>query len=162
MQRVEAVTPVVHFLFEVPQHLPSVAALIHHEFWTHVPGASVERMQARLAEADSADQVPLALVAVQDSQVVGAINLVDNDDDDHTHWHPWLAGLVVAQAWRGRGIGSTLVQTLLAHAQRLGFERVHFGTDGPAFYVRLGAVLHQQMRDDFCFMRFDLPPRSKP
>jgi hypothetical protein len=42
-------------------------------------------------------------------------------------------------------------------AQRLGFQRVYFGTDGPGFYLCLGAVVHEQVRDDFWFMRFDLP-----
>ena len=44
----------------------------------------------------------------------------------------------------------------------LGVPRVYFGTDGPGFYTRLGAVLHQPVRADFCFMRFDLPPQGTP
>jgi predicted N-acetyltransferase YhbS len=100
--------------------------------------------------------VPLCLVALQGDAPVGVVNLVDNDDEQHTDWHPWLAGLVVEPAQRGRGIGTQLVQALLGHAQRLGFERVYFGTDGPGFYARLGAVVHLPVRGDFCFMRFEL------
>jgi hypothetical protein len=33
---------------------------------------------------------------------------------------------------------------------------VYFGTDGPGFYSRLGAVEQEQVREDFWFMRFDL------
>jgi len=150
-----ALTTVAH-LFEQAQHRAAVASLIHHEFWTAAPGASVERMAARLALAVSADALPLCLVAQRDGAVIGAVNLVDNDDDEHTDWWPWLAGLVVAEPHRGQGVGSLLVRTLLMHARRLGLPRVYFGTDGPGFYARLGAVVHAEPREGFCFMRFDL------
>jgi predicted N-acetyltransferase YhbS len=143
-------------LFSQPQRRPAVAALIHNEFWTEVPGASVEKMAARLGAASTADALPLCLIALHGDEVLGAINLVDNDDDDHTDWHPWLAGMVVAASHRGHGIGSQLVRALLAEARRLNFERVYFGTDGPRFYERLGAVVHQVPREGFWFMRFDL------
>jgi hypothetical protein len=37
---------------------------------------------------------------------------------------------------------------------------VYFGTDGPRFYERLGAVVHHVPREDFWFMRFDLANTS--
>ena len=140
----------------MPQHRLAVASLIHHEFWTEVAGASVQGMHDRLGQAASPDRVPLCLVALHEGQPIGVVNLVDNDDDDHTDWHPWLAGMVVAGEWRGQGVGSALVLALVGHARRLGFERLWFGTDGPGFYERLGAVRHLQPREGFWFMRFDL------
>jgi predicted N-acetyltransferase YhbS len=100
------VTLIAH-LFEHPQHRARVAEFIHNEFWRKVPGASALKMQARLAEASRA----LCLVALQGDAPVGVVNLVDNDDEQHTDWHPWLAGLVVEPAQRGQGVGSQLVQT---------------------------------------------------
>lgn len=149
-------SPTIVHLFEAPQHRVATAALIHNEFWRDVPGASAERMQARLAQAGRADRLPLSLIALHEGQLVGAVNLVESDDDDHPEWGPWLAGMVVADAWRGQGIGSALVTSLLGHARRLGFVRVYFGTDGPGFYTRLGAEHHEQPREDFWFMRFEL------
>jgi predicted N-acetyltransferase YhbS len=147
-------------LHEVPGHRTAVAALIHHEFWTAVPGASVERMAERLRQADSRGAVPLCLVALSDDdQPIGAVNLVESDDDDHPEWTPWLAGMVVAQPWRGQGVGTALVQALLAAARDLGVPRVYLGSDGPGFYTRLGAVVQAQPRAGFWFLRFDLPPR---
>jgi predicted N-acetyltransferase YhbS len=151
-----ALVPTIEHLFRVPQHRLAMAALIHHEFWQHVPGASVQRMFDRLGQADRADAVPLCLVALYGGQPVGVVNLVDSDDDNHPEWHPWLAGLVVAEPWRGQGVGSALVRTLLDLARRQQLPRVFFGTDGPGFYRRLGAVVQEQPRDDFWFMRFDL------
>jgi len=150
------ITPAIHHLCDLPQHRLAVASLIHHEFWTEVAGASVQGMHDRLGQAASPDRVPLCLVALHEGQPIGVVNLVDNDDDDHTDWHPWLAGMVVAGEWRGQGVGSALVLALVGHARRLGFERLWFGTDGPGFYERLGAVRHLQPREGFWFMRFDL------
>lgn len=144
-------------LFEVPHHRISVASLIHDEFWTEVPGASVQAMAERIAQARSADAVPLCLVAVNHSdEVLGAVNLVESDNDDHPEWTPWLAGMVVAAPWRSRGVGTALVQALLAHARRLGLQQVYLGSDGPGFYTRLGAAVHARPRKGFCFLRFDL------
>lgn len=152
-------------LFEQPERRQAVAALIHNEFWTEVAGASVEKMAARLGQASTADALPLCLIALQGARVLGAINLVESDDDDHTDWHPWLAGMVVAVPHRGQGVGSQLVRALLVEAKRLNFDRVYFGTDGPRFYERLGAVVHHVPREGFWFMRFDLsrvPPTRSP
>jgi predicted N-acetyltransferase YhbS len=152
----------ISHLFEQPQHRDAVAALIHNEFWTEVPGASLEKMAARLGDASSADALPLCLIALRGDDVLGAINLVDNDDDDHTDWHPWLAGMVVAEPHRGQGTGSQLVRALLVEATRLNFDRVYFGTDGLRFYERLGAVVHHVPREGFWFMRFDLSRTTNP
>ena len=151
-----AFTPLIVPLFEAPQHVAAAAALIHHEFWRDVPGASVAGMEARLSHGVRADVLPLSLVALHDEQVIGVVNLVDNDDEQHTDWHPWLAGMVVAEPWRGQGVGSALVHALLDRARALRYPRVYFGTDGPGFYTRLGAVPHEQPRADFWFMRFEL------
>jgi predicted N-acetyltransferase YhbS len=147
---------VIGHLFETPEHARAVAEMIHNEFWADVPGASIERMQRRLQTADGAGRLPICRVALLGGVPVGTVNLVENDDEDHVQWLPWLAGMVVAGPWRGRGIGSALVQTLLADAARLGFERVYLGTDAPPFYQRLGAVVQHQLRPDFWFMRFDI------
>lgn len=149
--------PTLVHLFEAPALRPDVARLIHDEFWTAVPGAATEGMARRLMQAAAADRIPLCRVALHQGQAIGAVNLVASDDDKHPEWTPWLAGLVVAGAWRGQGVGSLLVRTLLDDARRLGLSRVYFGTDGPGFYTRLGAVHQQQPRADFWFMRFDLP-----
>ena len=147
---------VVAHLFEHPEHRPRIAQLIHHEFWREVPGASAQAMEARLGQARDALGIPLCLIALSGDEPIGVVNLVANDDEAHADWTPWLAGLVVEPAQRGRGVGTRLVQALLAHARRLGYPRVYFGTDGPGFYARLGAVVQQQVRDDFWFMRVEL------
>ena len=143
-------------LHQVPQHRLAVADLIHNEFWLPVPGATEQAMAERLGRAAHADTLPLALVALQGDEPVAAVSLVHSDGQSHPEWSPWLGGMVVARECRGRGVGSTLVRALLDEARRLGLPQVYVGTACPGFYTRLGAVLQQQPRPGFCFLRFDL------
>lgn len=145
---------VIH-LFERAALLPAAARLIYVEFWVGKPGYSPEYFEGRLGEAVDPRRLPLSLAACDGDRFLGTINLIDNDDGQRTHLWPWLAALAVAPETRGRGIGTRLVERLLAQSARLGIDRLYFGTDLPAFYRRLGAVVHEHVRDEFCVMRFD-------
>jgi predicted N-acetyltransferase YhbS len=146
---------VIDHLFKQPQYRAAAAQLIYQEFWTDVPGYSAAKMEQRLAHAVDPDHIPLSLIAVLDDQVVGAINLIEDDGNGPPETPPWLAGLVVTQTLRGQGIGSALVNALLAHTKRLGYAHVHLGTDGPGFYEQLGGRVTQQRGDAFWIVRFD-------
>ena len=137
----------------------AVARLIHGAFWKDVKNGMTEAdLVAHLRNTGDPARIPLSLVALADGRLAGTVNLIDNDDRKRTHLHPWLAAMVVVERHRGQGIGTRLVQELLTKAARLGFNAVYFGTDGPGFYTRLGAQLHEQVTPEFCIMRF--PPAN--
>ncbi|MCX2862074.1 GNAT family N-acetyltransferase [Paucibacter sp. PLA-PC-4] len=147
-------------LYRCPGLIEPVARLIYEEFWREVEGGySLADLVAHLRNATDPDRIPLSLIAVEDGELLGTINLIENDDAQRAHLRPWLAAMVVSQGRRGEGIGSALVRTLLAQAQHLGLPRLFLGTDGPGFYARLGAQLHEQVREDFCIMCFELGQR---
>ncbi|MCM2326939.1 MAG: GNAT family N-acetyltransferase [Lysobacter sp.] len=153
----------IDHLYRHPQLTETVARLIYDEFWADRDGMSVADLVAHLRTTDDPNRIPLSLIALVDGEFAGTVNLIDNDDRNRAHLHPWLAAMVVVPPRRGQGIGTRLVQALLAEAARLGFPAVHFGTDGPGFYSRLGAQLHEQVTPDFCIMRFELPsPAAVP
>ena len=145
----------IDHLFRHAELTETVARLIYDEFWKDRDGMSVADLVAHLRNTHDPARIPLALVATVDGEFAGTVNLIDNDDRRRTHLHPWLAAMVVVERFRGQGIGTRLVQALLAEAARLGFERVYFGTDGPGFYTRLGAQLHEQVTPEFCIMRLE-------
>lgn len=150
-------TPVtIHHLFSRPEQLDAVAHLIYNEFWTDKPGYSPAYFARLLSDASSTEHLPLSLVALAGDELVGTVNLVENDDEKRTHLRPWLAALIVRPEFRRRGIGSVLVRSLLDEAKRLGFSTVHFGTDGPSFYARLGATVHERVKAQFWIMKFSL------
>jgi predicted N-acetyltransferase YhbS len=150
-------------LIHTPQHVETVARMIFDEFWVGVQGGlTLDFLTTHLRSTGQLDRIPLSLVGLADGQPVGTVNLIDNDDDKRRHLHPWLAAMVVLEPWRGRGIGTRLVEELLGEAHRLGFEYVYLGTDGPGFYVRLGAQVHEQVNTDFCIMQLPTCAAPKP
>ena len=147
----------ISHLFEHPHHLPAVAQMIYREFWVDVTdGMSVADLEAHLQTATDPTRIPLSLVVLAGERLVGTINLIENDDSKRAHLRPWLAALVVAEDVRGQGLGSRLVNALLDEARRMGISVVYFGTDGPGFYERLGALRHERVTDAFFIMRFEL------
>ena len=148
-------------LFNYPQLIEAVANMIYNEFWVNVEdGMSVANLVAHLETATQPQQIPLSLIAMVDGQLAGTVNLIENDDGQRVHLRPWLAAMVVREDLRGQGIGTALVNALLADARSMSIPTVYFGTDGPGFYERLGAVQHERLRDDFAIMRFELAARS--
>lgn len=147
----------VTHLFNHPQLIDPVAKMIYDEFWVDVvDGMSHADLVAHLKTATAAHQMPLSLIALVDGQLAGTVNLIENDDEKRAHLRPWLAAMVVREDLRGRGIGTALVNALLADAQLMNISTVYFGTDGPGFYERLGALTHEHVRDDFAIMKFEL------
>jgi predicted N-acetyltransferase YhbS len=144
-------------LFNQAHLIEDVAQMIYDEFWRDVVnGMSVADLAAHLRTATSATHIPLSLIAMQGDQLVGTINLIENDDGARRHLRPWLAALVVRADLRDQQIGTQLVNALLTEARAMNIRTLYFGTDGPGFYQRLGAIKHERVRDDFFIMKFVL------
>ncbi len=140
------------------RHTRVVAGWIYDEFWRDKPGYSVETFETLLSQATDPGRIPLSLLALDDDNPVGTVNLIHNDSPSRPHLHPWLAALFVVPEKRGSGIGSALCRTLLSHARRLGLSQVYLGTDIPTFYSRLGAEVIESVGDSLCVMRVRLGP----
>lgn len=143
-------------LFEAPEYLPIIAKWNVAEFWSDHPTMSEEKMAGLYALAETNNKIPITLIALADGQLAGTASIVENDDDKRTHLRPWLAAVLVHQTLRNQGIGSKLVNATLERAARLNIEQLYLGTDSPEFYTKLGAVVHEQVADEFCIMRFDI------
>jgi N-acetylglutamate synthase-like GNAT family acetyltransferase len=144
-------------LFQHPQFIEPVAKMIYNEFWRDViDGMSTDDLIAHLQGANDADHIPLCLIALHDEELAGTVNLIENDNAARSHLRPWLAAMVVSEDQRGHGVGTKLVTALLTEARRMRIPALYFGTDGPDFYERIGAIQHENVRADFCIMKFEL------
>lgn len=122
--------------------LVSQLACLHFEQWGYLrPGETLEQRTARLQAACGRGGVPTVLVALEDAKLCGSAMLVANDMETRPELTPWLAGLYVVAACRGRGYGTALVGRVESEARALGVRRLHLYTpDAAAFYSRLGWV----------------------
>ncbi|HNW62213.1 MAG TPA: GNAT family N-acetyltransferase [Piscinibacter sp.] len=151
---------IVDDLSRHPQHVEFVAGLVWREFWADAKDGMT---RAELADAFGGRAAPgrvlaslIALEGPDDATPLGCVHLIDNDDDSLPELYPWLAAMVVVPERRGQGIGSMLVKAMARQAAGLGFEQLWFGTDGPGFYERLGAVKHLQRGAGFWIMKLPL------
>ncbi len=81
----------------------------------------------------------VALVAKIDGVLCGTCLLVPSEIDPCHDVSPWLAGLYVAEDYRGRGVGSALVRAIEAQARMRGYQRLYLYTDTAIeLYAALG------------------------
>jgi GNAT superfamily N-acetyltransferase len=89
-----------------------------------------------LIDGDSAEP---AFVARIDGAAVGSALLVRRELEPAHDLTPWLAGLVVAEPHRGKGIGSALVAAVERRAAAAGFGALYLYTwEARGFYIGLG------------------------
>ena len=124
------------------QHLEAITTLAqwHHAEWAHLsPAVSVEDRARRFRERAVRGGVPSAFCAVVEAQVVGVACLVAADLETHPQFTPWLASVLVAPEFRGRGVGSALSERVAEEAVLLGASELYLFTfDRQRLYSRLG------------------------
>jgi N-acetylglutamate synthase-like GNAT family acetyltransferase len=119
--------------------IPGIVSWLHAQ-WGHLtpevsPSKLVEIYENRLTP----HQIPEAFVALCDGEIVGTASLVNHDMSTRMDLFPWLAAVYIKTEHRGQGIGSKLVQALMAEAKLLELEMFYlFTPDQAAFYARLG------------------------
>lgn len=120
--------------------LPIIAKW-HWDEWGHAdPEGSVDTWTDALRERTLRDKIPTTYVALSDSNtLLGAVTLVDSDMEAHKELTPWLAGLYVHPDHRKKGIGSALVNHLVAKVQDIGLPELFLYTsNATVLYKKLG------------------------
>jgi GNAT superfamily N-acetyltransferase len=130
----------VCLLADRPELIEPVGRIRWRE-WGHAPepGDPAFWIEVTRREA-SRDRLPLTLAAVDTAgAAVGAVGLGELDQEDLRDHSPWVLGMVVDPAWRGRGVGRALLSRLEARAAELGFRQMWVATKHAAgFYQRCG------------------------
>lgn len=99
--------------------------------------AEVLERDARCAAG--AGLMPTVLVLLEQERPVGMIALRLDDLEGRPELNPWLAGLYVDPAHRGRGFARRLIEELEALARRAGIESLSLYTPNAAgLYAKAG------------------------
>lgn len=131
----------IAYLKEHPEVIPDLAKIWHEvlgSIW--VSDISIEQVEQGLYEDLNDNTLPLTLVALKGSQVIGSISLYDSDEV-RTDLTPWLESLVVDKAHQNQGVGKILVEKIKQKARDLHFNKLYlfaFAPTLPAYYARLG------------------------
>ena len=120
----------------------------HFTQWGDLTGALTESdYRSLLSNQESAQKLPLTLVALDHGRLLGSVNIVPCDLDIRPELTPWLAQLYVHPPERGRGFGLTPVHAAATRSRELGFDYLYLYTSGtlPSFYERAGWVAKERV-----------------
>ena len=92
-------TITIHPMVEYASEVPRIAAWFFEE-WHSLYGEETQAsVRQRIEGWLTKNQIPTALVAVSEGQVIGTVALKDRELQ-HFSFSPWLAGLFVAPEFR--------------------------------------------------------------
>jgi len=132
----------IEYLADHPEAIPTLAEWQHAE-WGHTrPCDTAEKRAGRLRNYSNRDRIPLTVVALEGTEVLGAASLIEHDMETRMELTPWLAGVFVGEAYRRRGIGAKLVRRIMAEAGKLKVPLLYLYTvHSERFYAGLGWAL---------------------
>jgi GNAT superfamily N-acetyltransferase len=102
-----------------------------------------------LATVMDGDGFETALIVEVDGKPVGSCLFVRHEIEPMHDVSPWLAGLVVDEEFRGRGIGRALVKAVERHAASVGCRELYLYTvSAESLYAELGWTMVERHRVD--------------
>ena len=125
--------------------LPTLARWQHAEWGNLRVGDTLEARTARLEAQAGRDGIPLTVVALENTTILGSASLIAHDMHTRPELSPWLAGVFVDPQYRRRGIAGELVRRIVAEAAKLGVPLLYLYTvHSEKLYASLGWKLMER------------------
>ena len=129
----------IDYLSQHPEFIATLAPEIAAHWGKILPEETVTSRTAKLEAHLNRDALPIAWVAHAAGVVLGTAALRRQDLEGRDDLSPWLGGVFVREAFRGRGIATALCEVAETKAWSLGIDRLYlFTIDHQALYARLG------------------------
>lgn len=145
----------INYLSDCKWTIPVLAKELYSQ-WSSIltfEGQNEETVIWELFARATGDSLPLAFVAFIEGQPAGTVSLLPEDMEGGSLSRsiqimtPWLADLFVIPEYRGRGIGSALIERIEAEAKSLGFDIIYLYTeDCINLYDSLGWIVLEKTR----------------
>jgi GNAT superfamily N-acetyltransferase len=82
--------------------------------------------------------LPRWYLMLYDNEIIGSYGLITNDFISRQDLYPWLCALYVDENYRGKKLGSMLLEHGRHEAEKLGFKKIYLCTDHIGFYEKYG------------------------
>jgi len=117
-------------LSDVPESIATLSEMFVQEWGPYYGPGGPGDADADLRACCKRDEIPLALVAMNEQgQVVGTGALKPDSVGAEPGEGPWIAALVVSPASRRRGVGTAIMNALIEKARQLKFPSIYISTD---------------------------------
>ncbi len=70
--------------------------------------------------------------------IAGGAGLIANDFISRCDLYPWLCALIIEPEYRGRALGSMLIERVKEDAKAFGFPRLYLASDHVGYYEHYG------------------------
>jgi len=110
---------------------PAWAGVLADAFEREWPAWTSQVSRARVEQCFACARpgaLPQAFAAVAGVVAIGTISLQAAFDEEPMPESPWIRGLLVLPAWRGRGVDRRLILAAENAAREMGFESVYAAT----------------------------------
>lgn len=115
-------------LADHPACSKQVAAWYFDEWAYRNPANKLETVEKNVAAMTSRLGPPLIKLAFRQGRLVGAAELKLHEMDSYPEFEHWMGGVYVVPEERGKGIGSLLVEDIIAEAQKANVEKLYLQT----------------------------------
>ncbi|QDF65328.1 GNAT family N-acetyltransferase [Shewanella sp. SNU WT4] len=127
--------------------LTEVATWHFTEWHDLYPGSTLADFVNDLHNCLNDDAVPSTWVLVDGDEVVGSASILTQDMTTHPELSPWLANVFIKPEYRGKRLGSILINEVMRIAADKGLDLLHlFTEDQREFYEKLGWQAIKQER----------------
>lgn len=110
---------------------------------------SLNDVVASFEARTNTDKLPLAIVAIENGEVIGTGCLKPGDLEIRPELSPWLGGIFVVPQCRNRGVATAIIHRLLQEALRLQLSVLYLWTpSAESLYARLGWKTIERL--DYC------------
>jgi len=118
----------IELLADHPEALTILKELFESEWEPYYGVAGPGNAETDIKESANRTGLPIALVAIFDGNICGTAALKMESVTIYPDYLPWLAGLLVAPAYRRQGIGEQLIVAIELLAKKLGYKEIYVGT----------------------------------
>ena len=123
-------------IIEDKQYFDEVLNLLYKEWGNN----NFEFWKTWVQSSMSSNSVPMTFIVFCDKELVGTFSLwrCDLDLQSRQDLFPWLAGIVVKEERRGKGIGLFIQNQAKKILKNLGFDKAYLSTEMTGYYERTG------------------------
>jgi GNAT superfamily N-acetyltransferase len=153
----------IDYLASYPQVIPELAELLFAEWPDLYQAAGLTKADliTALQERSVTSKLPLTLVAMDGTELVGAGSIKLSEEGTKAGLSPWLGGIYVKSNQRGQGLGAKIVTALEDKARALGVTKLYLSADtAEHFYLKLGWQVEEHLESfgvrNVAFMSKDL------
>ena len=128
------------YLADYEKAIPVLAKWYYQEWGYLNRDNNLEKVTAKLHGNLNKNKILLILLAIENTEVLGACQLRYREMDIYPEKEHWLGAVYVADYHRGTGIAEKLIDKTVSVAKQLGVEKLYLQTQHPSggLYSRLG------------------------